>query len=138
MDLTVSLMATSRGTWKKFESVIAEAWTAAIGLKCLRNPLSGANNVNDKGGRRGGDVIIHSDFEADVQIEAKYRSSFMHHGLFKDAKEDAKKHGFTHTILYTRLKSERGYLVVLEEDLFHKMLGIPEVQKLLQKEKSDG
>lgn len=123
---------TARGTWKNFETVVAEAWTKALGLLCKRNPLSGANNRDDRGGLRPGDVVIHSDFHADCIIECKYRASHAHHTLFREAQADAKKHSLSHAILYTKVKNEEGYLVVLNAALFHQMLESKDVQNLLQ------
>lgn len=123
---------TSRTTWKNLETVVAAAWTKAIGLLCKRNPLSGANNRDDRGGLRPGDVVIHSDFHADCLIECKYRSSHAHHTLYREAKADAKKHGLSHALLYTKVKNEEGYLVVFDAALFHTMLEIKDVQRLLQ------
>lgn len=126
-------MATSRATWKNKEKWIAAAWTRVIGLLCVRNPLSGANNVTDKGERRGGDVIINADFKDDVLIEAKYRAKHAHHALYREAKADAKKHKKAHTLLYTSQKNEEGQLVIMDADLFHRLLEIKEVQEVFKK-----
>ena len=128
--------STHSATWKSFERVIALAWTAATGINCARNILSGANNRSDTGKPRPGDVVISPDFNGDVIIEAKLRAKFAHHALFVAAKADAKKHGIRETLLYTKQKSQVGYLVTMEADLFHKMLAIPEVQRLLQRDES--
>ena len=124
---------TSKSTWTAFERRTADRYTKALGLLCRRNPLSGASNTNDKGERRGGDVIIHSDFDGDILVEDKLRSSHAHHKLFRAAQADAKKDGKSHAILHTKVKGEVGDLTVMDSDLFFKMLEIPEVQKLLQK-----
>ena len=126
---------TSRSAWKAAESAVAKAWSEAIGLLCKRNPLSGANNRNDRGLPRPGDVVVHGDFNDDVLIENKMRSKFMHHKLFREAQKDAKKNGKKHTLLYTRQKYENGYLVIMDADLFHRLLKQPSVQKEFQREK---
>lgn len=125
---------TSRGTWKQFERVVAAAWDKVFGtpeFSIKRNILSGANNRNDNGSPRPGDVKL-PDY-LDVLIECKYRVSFMHHTLFRTAQADAAKHNLTHTILYTKLKRETGALVVLDADLFHRILAATGVNDLLTK-----
>lgn len=125
---------TSRGTWKQFERVAAAAWNAVFGTPDFvikRNILSGANNRNDDGSPRPGDVKLPDWL--DVIIECKYRSSFLHHALFKAAQADAAKHKLSHTVLYTKLKREQGALVVLDADLFHRILAAPGVKDILKK-----
>lgn len=118
---------THRSTWKSFERVIADAWNRIFGtdkITIKRNPLSGANNRKDSGDPRPGDVCLPDTLGLSILIEAKYRSSFLHHRLFRTAQQDAAKHKITHTILYTKSKGETGYLAVLDADLFHKILAI--------------
>jgi hypothetical protein len=126
--------STSRGTWKQFERVIAAAWDKVFGSAdevIKRNILSGANNRRDDGSSRPGDVALPKWL--DVLVEAKYRSSFLHHALYRNAVADAAKHKLTHTILYTRQKHEVGYLAVLSADLFHDLLALPGAKELLSR-----
>ena len=60
-------------TWKTIESEIALLFSK----KAIRNPLSGTNNVDDKGERRSGDVIIPELNELNIPylIEVKFRKS---------------------------------------------------------------
>lgn len=60
-------MATPSKTWKAWESQLGKWWRG------IRNPLSGRNNVDDKGKRRLGDVIVPKleSLEIKYLIEAK-------------------------------------------------------------------
>jgi hypothetical protein len=119
-------MSTNKNTWKAFERDIARTdWDSE------RNPLSGSNSRQDDGSPRGGDVIIPQG--TDVLVEAKYRASFLHHGLFEAAEADAKKHKKAQAILYTKQKRSHGWLVVLDGILFSQIVRIPQVQELLAK-----
>ncbi len=115
---------TSSGTWKAFERAVAlKDWDSK------RNPLSGANNRSDDGSARPGDVIMPEGINA--VVEAKYRASHAHHTLFAGAKADAEKHGRKHAVLYTKVKREHGWLVVLDGELWSQIVRLPVVQELL-------
>ena len=117
---------TSKSAWQNFEREVAAAdWDSK------RNPLSGANNRQDDGTPRGGDVIIPAD--GDVLIECKYRVRHAHHTLYDDAKVDAKKHGKQHALLYTKVKRDHGWLVVIDGKLWTTILNIPGVRNLFKK-----
>ncbi len=116
--------STHRGTWKNFERSVA-----VKDFDSKRNPLSGANNTDDDGNGRPGDVIMPKGVNAIV--ECKYRASFLHHTLFDDALADAKKHGRVNALLYTKRKRDHGWLVVLDGELFSKIIRLPGVQELL-------
>src|SRR6185312_9307114 len=124
-------MATSRTAWQAFEREIGAMLSRCLGAVCKRNIMSGALNSKDNGDPRPGDVIIPADY--DVLIEAKLRAKFMHHSLFREAVADAKKHGIGNAILFTRAKHQRGYLVIMESDLFERMLSVPAVREVLHK-----
>jgi hypothetical protein len=116
---------TSKSAWTGFERAIAlKDWDST------RNPLSGANNRSDDGSARPGDVIMPKGVNAIV--EAKYRASHAHHTLFDAARIDASKHKRKHAILYTKVKREQGWLVVLDGALFSQLIRIPEVLELLK------
>lgn len=128
------MASTSRGTWKAFERRVAADIDGALNdpkVTVKRNITSGANNRRDNGDPRPGDVVLPED--VDAIVECKLRASHAHHKLFKEAKEDAKKHHLSHTLLYTKVKGEHGYLIVLEADLFHRLLEIKEVQEVFKK-----
>jgi hypothetical protein len=124
---------TASGTWKNAERRPAAAWTDATGKLCKRNILSGSNNRGDDGKARPGDIVFHSDLKLSLLAECKLRAKHMLHALFKAAEADAKKHGILHTILYTFQKGDHGYLVTMDEALFHKMLSVPGILDLLRK-----
>ena len=54
-------------------------------------------------------------------VECKLRAKFIHHTLFRAVQTDAKKHGKEpeFSFLYTKLKGERGELVVMDAEMFH-------------------
>jgi hypothetical protein len=83
-------------------------------------PLSGVNS------RHGpGDVIIPENYS--LVIECKFRNSFLHHRLFRDAVEDAQRYGIDpkRVLLYTREKNRHGDLVVLDADMLDEILSVP-------------
>lgn len=112
---------TSKSCWTAFERWIASFW----GTK--RTPLSGENS-----GHGGGDIILTG---YDALVEAKLRSKFIHHTLFRAAQADAKKHKINplHTFLYTKLKHERGAIVLMDAEFFHSEV-LPSLQPRLKKE----
>jgi hypothetical protein len=111
---------TSKSAWTKFERDIARTdWASE------RMPLSGENSRHG-----GGDVIIPKYL--DVLIECKYRATQKHHTLYKDAIADAAKHGKKHGILYTKVKGDHGWCVVVGGELFSQIIKLPEVQELLR------
>lgn len=101
---------TSKSCWTAFERAVARTdWDSE------RMPLSGENSRHG-----GGDVIIPKDVP--FLVECKLRASFAHHALFKAAKEDAKKHGKEHAVLYTKKKGEHGWLVTVDGELFSQLI----------------
>ncbi len=118
--------ATSRGCWQGFERDVAGNYPPN-----KRNMGSGAINSNDDGTARPGDVL--TGFR-DLMVECKLKAAHAHHTLFNKAREDAKKHGINpkHVFLYTRVKRERGYRVVLDAEFFHEVC-LPHVLDYLAK-----
>lgn len=120
---------TSKSAWTGFERRVARSdWDSD------RNPLSGANNKDDGGAARPGDVIL--DYKVwDHLVECKFRAKHAHHALHRAAQEDAKKHKRDPklTVLYTKQKHEIGHLVVITGDLFTEILQVPGVKELFKK-----
>lgn len=122
-------MPTSKSSWTKFERDVAKKdWDST------RNPLSGANNRNDDGTPRGGDVIIPKGLS--VLIECKYRVRHTHHTLFEEAKADGNFHKKKQTILYTKVKREQGWLVVLDGEFFSQIRQLPGFDDLIKETQS--
>jgi hypothetical protein len=90
--------------------------------------MSGALNSKDDGTPRPGDVVIPAGY--DLLIEAKLRATFQHHTLYREAAADAKKHGLTNTVLFTRSKGQRGYLAIVDNETFERILSVPGVREL--------
>lgn len=119
---------TSKSAWTALERRAAEDWDSR------RNPLSGANNRDDNGDARPGDVILDPQVW-NHSVECKYRASHAHHSLFRDAAADSKKHKRDPklAVLYTKQKHEIGHLVVISGELFTEMLAVPGVKELFKK-----
>jgi hypothetical protein len=107
-------VATSRSTWKQFERVVATIFGS------FRVPLSGINSRHN-----AGDVIVPPGME--FLAECKYREKFLHHKLFRDAQADAAKNGVKtfNVFLFTKQKSETGFLVTMTGDMFNTLMQIP-------------
>ena len=99
------------------ERNIASIMSKVLGIVTTRTPLSGINS-----GHGPGDIICPPGY--DFLAEAKYRASFMHHGLYWDAVADAAKHGVNqrNVMLWTKVKREQGMLVTISDELFEALL----------------
>lgn len=79
-----------------------EYWVGKkLGLK--RNPLSGANNINDDGTRRSGDILHPT-----IEIECKHYAQV---GIFKwwfKLQEDQNKSGKPYRVLIVRQDGKPG------------------------------
>lgn len=103
-------MATAKRTWQKLEERVC----AKFGGR--RTPLSGSNSQHGT----SADCILCSKLP-EAYIEIKFRSSFLHHALFKDAAKKAKAEGKI-PLLVTHQKDEKGELVTLRLDDFLRLL----------------
>lgn len=79
-----------------------EYWVAKqLGLN--RNPLSGANNINNDGTRRSGDLI-----HPFIEYECKYRKNISIFRWWDKLKRDAEKANKKYYALIMREQGERG------------------------------
>ncbi|MHA1961086.1 MAG: hypothetical protein ACW99U_12690 [Candidatus Thorarchaeota archaeon] len=76
-------------TWKQFERQLGEWWRGK------RNPLSGRNNIDDRGNRRLGDVIVPELEAKDIPylIEAKLHKNIASITRAKETMALAEEHG---------------------------------------------
>lgn len=82
---------------KSFEYYVAKK----MGLN--RNPLSGANNVNEDGTRRSGDII-----HPKIEIECKHYKKVGIFTWWDKLKEDQSKAGKPYKVLIVRQDGEKG------------------------------
>ena len=94
-------MAYSR-SWQEKERLVAK-W-----FKTIRNPLSGRNNVDDKGNRRLGDIVYKY---ALVEVKRRKECSF---NFAREARDLAKKHNVPWVVF--EFKTKEPDLVKLNVD----------------------
>lgn len=94
-------MTTAKRSWQKLEERVCAKFRGR------RTPLSGSNSQHGTSAD-----CIHCRILPGAYIEIKFRASFLHHALFKDVEEKAKKEGKL-PLLVTHQKNDKGELVTL-------------------------
>lgn len=90
------------GTYSSEKGKAFERWVAKL-MGLFRNPLSGANNTNDDGTKRSGDVIHPT-----IEIEAKHYARIGVFRWWEKLKVDQAKSGKPHKVLIIRENGKPG------------------------------
>lgn len=95
-------------TWKLFEKQLGDMWNG------VRNPLSGRNNISDKGERRLGDVIVPELEEKDIPylIEAKLLKRISTEKRALETRELAVEHDIEDWFHFERRNGSKKVLIL--------------------------